>query len=104
MDLKDATLMILAESAAYPEVVRLAQSACDTLADGGQGPHRILSDMLGETSGQGVLRVLQQKYSATAYDAMLTPICREIGRQRPVPSRPRPDPEDDPLTSSTFGR
>jgi hypothetical protein len=63
MDLKDATLMILAESAGYPEVARLAQSA---------------------------------------YDALLMPICREIDRQRPVPPRPRPAPEEDPLTSSTF--
>ena len=102
MDLKDATLMILAESADYPEVARLAQSACDALADGDEVPHWILSDMIGEASGKGVLRVLHRKYSATAYEALLMPICREIDRQRPVPPRPRPDPATDPLTSSTF--
>jgi hypothetical protein len=102
MDLKDATLMILAESAGYPEVARLAQSAYDALADGDQVPHWILSDMIGEASGKGVLRVLHGKYSATAYDALLMPICREIDRQRPVPPRPRPDLATDPLTSSTF--
>jgi hypothetical protein len=102
MDLKDATLMILAESAGYPEVARLAQSAYDALADGDEVPHWILSDMIGEASGKGVLRVLHRKYSATAYEALLMPICREIDRQRPVPPRPRPDPATDPLTSSTF--
>jgi len=51
-----------------------------------------------------VLRALHEKYSIAAFDAMIMPICREIDRQRPVPPRPRPAPEDDPLTSSTFRR
>jgi hypothetical protein len=58
MDLKDATLMILAESAPCPGVARLAQSAYDALAEGDEVPHWILSDLLGEASGKGVLRVL----------------------------------------------
>lgn len=102
MDLRDATLMIVAESAAQPEVARLAQSAYDTLADGGEVPYPVLSDLIGEVSGKGVLRALHQKYSPTAYEALITPILREIDRQRPVPPRPRPAPEDDPLTSPTF--
>ena len=96
--------MILAESADYPEVARLAHSVYDTLAAGGEVPHVVLSDLLGEVSGKGVLRALNQKYSATAFEALLMPVCREIDRQRPVPPRPRPAPEDDPLTSSTFRR
>jgi hypothetical protein len=104
MDLKDATLMILAESADHPDVARLAQSVYDTLADGGDVPHSVLSDMLGEVSGKGVLRVLRRKYSATAFEALLMPVCREIDRQRPVPPHPRPAPDDDPLTSSTYRR
>jgi hypothetical protein len=104
MDLKDATLMILAESADHPELARLAQSAYDTLADGGEVPHPVLSDLLGEVSGKGMLRALHQKYSPVAFAAMIMPICREIDRQRPVPPRPRLAPEDDPLTSSTFRR
>jgi hypothetical protein len=102
MDLKDATLMFLAESAGHPEVARLARSAYDALADGDEVPHWILSDMLGKASGKGVLRLIHRKYSPTAYEALLMPICREIDRQRPVPPRPRPAAEDDPLTSTTF--
>lgn len=34
MDLRDATLMLLSESAAYPVVARLAQSAFDQMTDG----------------------------------------------------------------------
>jgi hypothetical protein len=49
-------------------------------------------------------RALHQKYSPVAFEAMIMPICREIDRQRPVPPRPRPAPEDDPLTSSSFRR
>jgi hypothetical protein len=94
--------MILAECAAFPEVARLAQSAYGTLADGGEVPHTILSDLISEVSGKGVLRALHHKYSATAYEAVITPILREIDRQRPVPARPRPDPATDPLTTSTF--
>jgi len=104
MDLKDATLMILTESAAHPAVATLAQSAYDTLAGGGEVPLPILSDLLVEVSGQGVLRALREKYSIAAFEAMIMPVCREIDRQRPVPPRPRPAPEDDPLTSSSFRR
>ena len=94
--------MILTESSACPEVARLAQSAYDTLAGGGEVPERVHSDLVAEASGKGVLRVRRRRYSATAYEAMIMPICREIDRQRPVPPRPRPTPEDGPLTSSTF--
>jgi hypothetical protein len=34
MDLQDATLIFLTESAERPELARLVQSACDELADG----------------------------------------------------------------------
>jgi hypothetical protein len=89
MDLKDATLMILYESGAHAELARLARSAYDDLSGGREVPYGILSEMLGEASGKGVLRALQRKYSATAYNAMLVPICREIDRQKPVPPRRR---------------
>jgi hypothetical protein len=102
MDLKDATLMILTESGAYPALARIAQSAYDELADGRPVHYSVLSDLVNEASGKGVLRALHQKYSAAACDAMLMPVLQEIGRQKPVPPRRRPVPSDsrpDPLTA-----
>ncbi len=102
VDLKDATLMILTESRAHPSVERLAQAAYDELASGREVSYLILDDIINEASGKGVLRELHQKYSAAAYDAMLMPILKEIGRRKPVPPRRRPVPSDsspDPLTA-----
>jgi hypothetical protein len=50
VDLKDATLMILAESAAYPGLARLAQSAYDDLVDGRPVHYSVLSDIVNEAS------------------------------------------------------
>jgi hypothetical protein len=101
MDLKDATLMFLAESAEHPELARLAQSAYDELADGREVSYRVLEDILGTASEKGILRALHRKYSAMAYDAILMPICREVDRLKPVPPRRRPRGEQrvDPLTA-----
>jgi hypothetical protein len=102
MDLKDATLMILTESGAYPGLARIAQSVHDELADGRPVHYSVLSDLVDEASGKGVLRALHRKYSAAACEAMLMPVLQEIGRQKPVPPRQRPVPSDsrpDPLTA-----
>ena len=105
MDLKDATLMLLSESAAQPAVASLAKSAYDRLARGEQVDYRLLDELIGEASGKGVLRALHAKYSPTAYEAIIMPILAEIGRQAPVKSsgysRPA-DPETDPLRASTW--
>src|ERR1700745_1043751 len=66
VDLKDATLMMLSESAAHPAVASLAQSAYDQLISDGEVDYHVLSDMIGEASGKGVLRAIHHKYSATA--------------------------------------
>ena len=94
--------MILTESAAHPGLARIAQSAYDVLADGRPVHYSVLSEMVNEASGKGVLRALHQKYSAAACVAMLMPVLQEIGRQKPVPPRRRPVPSDsrpDPLTA-----
>ena len=101
MNLPDATLIVLGEAAAYPELAALTQSAYDELTAGNEVPHTVLSDILGKASEKGVLRAMHRKYSATACDAILMPICREVDRQRPVPPRRRPASRDDvdPLTA-----
>ena len=102
MDLKDATLMMMAESAAHPRLAELARSAYDQLVTAGEVDHRVLSDMVAEASGKGVLRAIRQEHGAIAHEAIFGPILREIDRQRPVPSRrPAPDRQDgpDPLTA-----
>jgi|HubBroStandDraft_2_1064218.scaffolds.fasta_scaffold428419_2 hypothetical protein len=94
--------MILTESAGHPALERIAQSAYDELASGREVHYQVLTDLIGEASGTGVLRVLHQKYSPAACDAMLMPVFREIDRLKPVPPRSRPVPGDDfpdPLTA-----
>jgi hypothetical protein len=90
MDLRDATLMFLAESGDHPEVARLAEAAYDDLSLGHEVHYQALSDLLGEASGKGVLRALHRKHSPAAYEAIIMPICREIDRQKPVPPRRGP--------------
>jgi hypothetical protein len=103
MDLRDATLMFLSESAAYPAVASIAQSAYDKLAAGEEIDYQVLSDLIGEASGKGVLRALNAKYSPTAFDAMIGPILQEIGRRAPIGSTRQPvAPEDDPLTAPVW--
>lgn len=98
MDLKDATLMFLAESAAYPAVAEIARSAHDRLADGEDIDYRVLSELIDEASGKGVLRAIRQKYGPDAFEAIVGPILQEIGRRAPIRSqRPRWQPGEDPL-------
>jgi hypothetical protein len=102
MDLKDATLVFMIESAGCPALQQLARAAYERLTDGLEVEHRVFSGLLGEASGKGVLRAMHRKYSPGAYDEILMPICREIDRQRPVPPRRRPpgyEPGPDPLTA-----
>jgi hypothetical protein len=107
MDLKDATLMVLSESAGQPSVASLAQVVYNRLAEGEDVDYRLLKDLIGEASGKGVLRAIHAKYSPVAYQAIITPILDEIGRREPVPPRQRPagysrDPESDPLRASVW--
>ena len=103
MDLRDATLMFLSESGAYPAVASIAQNAHDRLVEGEEIDYRVLSDLIGEASGKGVLRELNRKYSPEAYEAMIGPILREIGLRAPIRSqRPPVAPEDDPLTAPVW--
>src|SRR6266700_624505 len=105
MDIQDASLMMLSESADYPAVASLAQSVYERLVNGEPVDYRLLDDLIGEASGKGVLRALHAKYSPTACDAIIMPILAEIGRQKPIRSQgySKPvDPESDPLLASTW--
>ena len=95
--------MFLSESASYPAVASIAQDAYDRLVEGEEIDYRVLDELIGEASGTGVLRELHRKYSPEAYEAMIGPILREIGRNKPIRSRRPPvDPEDDPLTAPVW--
>jgi hypothetical protein len=102
MELRDATLMLLTESAAHPELAALAQSAYDQLLTGDRVDYRLLDELIGQASGTGVLRDIRRRYSPVAFDAIFTPILTEIDRGKPVPSRPRPAQQDDPLTAAVW--
>lgn len=105
MNLEDATLMFLTESAAYPVVASIAQTAYDRLVADGEIDYRVLGDLIGEASGKGVLRDLRRRHGPAAFDAIITPVLREIGRQKPIRSRrPAVAPDDDPLTAATWPR
>jgi hypothetical protein len=86
MDLKDATLMFLSESAAHPAVAEIAQSAYDRLVEGEDIDYRVLNDLVDEASGKGVLRAMRQKYGPVGFEAIIMPVLQEIGRRKPVHS------------------
>ena len=106
MDLKDAVLVVLSESADHPAVASIARSAYERLANDEPVDYRLLNDLIGEVSGKGVLRVLNAKYSPVAYEAIIMPILTEIGLQAPVNplADAGVDPEADPLLASTWPR
>ena len=82
--------MILAESAAHPGLAKLAESAYDQLTADGRVDYRVLSDLVAEASGKGVLRAINHKYGPAGRDAIFGPILREIDWQKPVPPRRTP--------------
>jgi hypothetical protein len=86
MDLRDATLMFLTESAAYPAVAELAQSAYDRLTGEGDIDYRVLDELIDEASGKGVLRDMRRKYGPVAFDSIIMPVLQEIGRRKPIRS------------------
>lgn len=105
MDLKDATLMMLSESAEHPAVASLARTAYGRLVNDEPVDYRLLDELIGEASGKGVLRALSAKYGPVAYEAIIGPILTEIGRQKPIRSQRYArdaDPETDPLLASTW--
>ncbi|WP_075024572.1 hypothetical protein [Actinomadura madurae] len=87
MELRDATRMILTESAAHPELLRVTRDAHDRLARGGGVPRADLSWMLREAARKNVYPALHARYGAAAFDRMVVTLGREIDRQAPVHPR-----------------
>jgi hypothetical protein len=99
MNLQDAALVFLAESAEHSSVGTLARSAYERMLDGEPVDYRVLDELIGEASGKGVLRALKAKYGPVAFEAVIQPILQEIGRAKPIhSSRPEwhPTPGEDP--------
>lgn len=87
MKLSDATRMILAESTALPDLMRVTRYAYTELSAGRLVHHADLSGMLKEAGRQGVLDTLKHKHSTETVNEMITVLAREIDRQAPAGAR-----------------
>ncbi len=87
MNIQDATLLLASESAAHPDLHRLALAIHDDLVNDRYVAYTRLDDMIGEASGKGVLRAMHAKYSPVAFESVLGPILSEIGRHKPIRSQ-----------------
>jgi hypothetical protein len=85
MELRDAARMILSESAAHPELLRVSRQVHDELARGRQVPYTDLSWMLREAARKNVYPALHARYGADAFERMVVVLGREIDRQAPLP-------------------
>ena len=104
MDLRDATLMFLIESAAHPAVSEIAQSAYDRLVEGEDIDYRVLSDLVDEASGKGVLRAMHQKYGPAAFEAIIMRVLQDRRRAPIRSTRTTWQPGEDPLTAGMTPR
>ena len=79
--------MILSESAAHPELLRVTREAHDRLARGDRVSHTDLSWMLKEAARKNVYPALHARYGSAAFEEMVIVLGREIDRQSPPPVR-----------------
>jgi hypothetical protein len=95
MDLKEASYMVLSESAPYAELRSVAKAAYDDFSAGREVPYVALKGILTEASRTGVLGRLKQKYGYDTFCDMVIALGRETDRQRTIagdlPSRRRSD-------------
>jgi len=87
MELRDATRMILSESAAHPELLRVTREAHDRLGRGERVAHTDLSWMLKEAARKNLYPALHARYGTAAFNEMVLVMGRQIDRQAPVPTR-----------------
>ncbi|WP_433179195.1 hypothetical protein [Actinoallomurus sp. CA-150999] len=84
MDLKEASYMVLSESAPYQELRSVAQAAYDDFSTGREVPYIALTGMLTEASRKGVLGKLKQRYGYDTFCDMVFVLARETDRQRTI--------------------
>ncbi|MFB4304844.1 hypothetical protein [Actinomadura sp. GTD37] len=87
MELRDATRMILSESAAHPELLRVTRDAHDRLGRGERVAYNDLSWMLREAARKNVYPALHARYGTAAFNEMVVVMGREIDHQTPTPTR-----------------
>ncbi|WP_329252646.1 hypothetical protein OG417_09280 [Actinoallomurus sp. NBC_01490] len=88
MDLKDASRMVLTESAPHADLHNVTQAVYDDYSAGREVPSIALTGMLAEASRRGVLLKLKQRHGDHAVNDMITVLAHEIDRQRPDPGNP----------------
>lgn len=80
MNLTDAARMILAETAALPNLTRVARYVYDESSVGHTVPHTTLRWMLRESGLAGVFSVLDNKHGGTVARDVILLLSREIDR------------------------
>lgn len=88
MDLKDASRMVLMESAPHTDLLNVAQAVYDDYSSGREVPCVALTGMLAEASRKGVLLRLKQRHGDAAVNDMVTVLAREADRQRTIAGDP----------------
>jgi hypothetical protein len=80
MNLTDAARMILAETAALPNLTRVSRCVCDESSAGRTVRHTTLRWMLREAGLEGVFNLIDNKYGGNVVRDMIRLIEREIDR------------------------
>jgi hypothetical protein len=81
MELTDATRMIMAESAAVPDLMRVTRYVHDELSTGRQVPPTTLRWVQREAGLEGVFNALKRKHGAEAVKDAVLVLEREINRR-----------------------
>ena len=82
MDLKDASRMVLMESAPHTDLMKVAQAVYDDFSVGREVPSVALTGMLAEASRKGVLLRLKQRHGDVTVNDMITVLAGEANRSR----------------------
>ena len=84
MNLIEATRLVMAESAARPDLMRVTRHAYDELSAGREVPHTTLRWMLREAGLSGVFNALDQRHGAEVVKDMILVLEHEIDRHAPL--------------------